>query len=52
MIMTVKRNHWVSPAHRGFIHRKVYQQRKEPMPIVITFGQDPLHTLASSTEIP
>jgi 4-hydroxy-3-polyprenylbenzoate decarboxylase len=43
---------YVSPAHHGFIHRTGYWERGEPMPIAITFGQDPLLTLAASTEVP
>lgn len=43
---------YISPGKHGRIHREKYFSRKEPCPVAVVCGMDPLLFLASATEIP
>jgi UbiD family decarboxylase len=53
MIQDAKRvGFYISPGKHGRIHRDKYELRKEPMPVCIVVGGDPLNFLMACTEIP
>ena len=41
---------YISPGKHGRLHRDTYFERDEPMPVVMTFGQDPGLYFAAGTE--
>ncbi|MFB6096743.1 MAG: UbiD family decarboxylase [Haloferacaceae archaeon] len=41
---------YISPGKHGRLHRDTYFERGEPMPVVMTFGQDPGLYFAAGTE--
>ena len=41
---------YISPGKHGRLHRDRYFEKDEPMPVVMTFGQDPSLWIASCTE--
>jgi 4-hydroxy-3-polyprenylbenzoate decarboxylase len=41
---------YISPGKHGRLHRDTYFERDEPMPVAMTFGQDPALWLASCNE--
>ena len=43
---------YISPGKQGRIHRDKYFARKEPCPVVVVVGGDPLLFLAGCTELP
>lgn len=43
---------YISPGKHGRIHRDLYFERKEPCPVAVCIGQDPLLFLAAGNEIP
>ncbi len=43
---------YISPGKHGRIQRDKYQARKEPMPVAIVIGRDPLSLLMTSNEVP
>lgn len=43
---------YISPGKQGRIHRQKYFDRKEPCPVAIVLGQDPLLFVAASTDVP
>ncbi len=54
-VMISDKNHvffYISPGKHGRIHRDKYYARKEPCPVVVVVGGDPLLYLAASNELP
>lgn len=54
-VMLSDKNHvffYISPGKHGRIHRDKYFARKEPCPVVVVAGGDPLLFLAAATELP
>ncbi len=43
---------YISPGKHGRIHRDKWFDKKEPMPVIVSVGHDPLIFLAGSLEIP
>jgi 4-hydroxy-3-polyprenylbenzoate decarboxylase len=43
---------YISPGKHGRIHRDLYFERKEPCPVAVSVGQDPLLFLAAGNEVP
>jgi UbiD family decarboxylase len=43
---------YISPGKHGRIHRDKYQARKEPMPVAVVLGGDPLTFLMACSEVP
>ncbi|MBI2848631.1 MAG: UbiD family decarboxylase [Chloroflexi bacterium] len=43
---------YITPGKHGRIHRDKYFERKEPCPVAVAFGTDPLVWLVASVEIP
>jgi len=43
---------FISPGKHGRIHRDKYEARKEPMPVAIVLGCDPMSFLMASSEVP
>ncbi len=43
---------YISPGKHGRMHRDKYEERGEPMPVVIVIGDDPMTFLMGSSEIP
>ena len=43
---------YISPGKHGRIHRDKYEERKEPMPVVVVCGGDPMVFLAACSEYP
>ncbi len=42
---------YISPGKHGRLHRQTYFERDEPMPVVMTFGQDPAMWISACTEV-
>ncbi|MBI2848627.1 MAG: UbiD family decarboxylase [Chloroflexi bacterium] len=43
---------YITPGKHGRIHRDTYFERKQPCPVVVAVGTDPLIWMVSSTEVP
>jgi UbiD family decarboxylase len=43
---------YISPGKHGRIHRDKYEARKEPMPVAVVVGCDPMSFLMASSEVP